>query len=169
MSVQEEIDQLQPVKVAHGIRSYVAHDNPKRINITYYFNEKSGHVLARVRFGRDAQGPPGHAHGGALAAVLDESMGMASWMNDLMTMTAELNVSYLRAVPLERDFYIDAWVGDSDARKITIHSRLLAPDGKEHTRGKGLFIRQDRERFLAMLKKSGQTVLPSSPLSKDRK
>ncbi len=169
MLVQEEIEQLEPVNIAHGIRSYVANDTPQRIGITYYFNEKTGCVFARVRFGPEAQGPPGHAHGGALAAVLDESMGMASWMNDLMTMTAELKVTYLRAVPLETDFYVQAWVGDSDARKITIHSQLLSAEGKEHTRGSGLFIRQDRERFLSMLKESGQTLSPSSRLLKERK
>ncbi len=168
MSVQEEIERLQPVSIAHGIRSYVANDAPDRIEITYYFKETTGRVFAQVRFGPEAQGPPGHAHGGALAAVLDETMGMASWMNRLMTMTAELNVSYLRAVPLETDFFVEAWVEDSDARKITIHSRLVSADGKEHTRGSGLFIRQDRERFLAMLKQSGQTVLPSNPLIKER-
>ncbi len=169
MPIREEIEQLQPVTIAHGIRSYVANDDPARIRITYYFNEKTKRVFARVRFGAEAQGPPGHAHGGALAAVLDEAMGMASWMNRLMTMTAELKVSYLRAVPLETDFYVEAWVDDSNARKITIRSRLVSAEGNEHTLGNGLFIRQDRERFLAMLKQSGQTVLPSNPLIKERK
>jgi len=164
MSIQEEIEKLEAVESKYALRSFVSDDTRDRIRIKYYFNQESGHVLASVRFGKEAQGPPGHAHGGAIASVLDETMGLASWMNKLMTMTAELKVTYVRAVPLETDFYVDAWVADINSRKIDIQSRLVSADGKEHSKGNGLFIKQEKERFRLMLEKSEKISQPNIPL-----
>jgi hypothetical protein len=42
-----------------------------------YFRDDAGHLVARVWFGPETEGPPDHAHGGSIAAVLDEVLGLA--------------------------------------------------------------------------------------------
>lgn len=52
-------------------------------------------------------GPPGHAHGGIIATILDEAMSKANKLkaNELKTkvaLTRRIEVEYLRPVPLEQ-------------------------------------------------------------------
>ena len=53
-------------------RSFVQGD-PERIDIAYYRRVDDGAVVARVRLGPGAEGPPGHAHGGSIMAILDDA------------------------------------------------------------------------------------------------
>ena len=49
-------------------------------SIHYFRTGPDRSLRAKVLFGPGTQGPPGHAHGGSMAAVLDEAMGGAAWM-----------------------------------------------------------------------------------------
>ncbi|MBW2476490.1 MAG: PaaI family thioesterase, partial [Deltaproteobacteria bacterium] len=44
-----------------------------------YFRDQDQALVARVWFGPVTEGPPGHAHGGSIAAVLDEVLGLAAF------------------------------------------------------------------------------------------
>jgi len=150
MEIKKRIAGLQPLKRENQLLSFVSSDSGQRIDITYYFDKGSGHVFARVLFGEKAQGPPGHAHGGAIASVLDEAMGAAAWLNGFMVMTAKLEVSYLQALPLNREVYAEAWVDSSDEKKVRLKSRLADETGTVFSNGKGLFIQISKERIESM-------------------
>ncbi|HGY11225.1 MAG TPA: hypothetical protein ENK36_02525, partial [Desulfobacterales bacterium] len=75
MDIQKRIKELKPLQMNHQFSSFVSTDTEDRIKIQYYFERHSGHFLSRVIFGQKSQGPPGHVHGGAIASVLDETMG----------------------------------------------------------------------------------------------
>ena len=49
------------------------------------------YVLADFTFDKRHQGPPGHADGGSLAAVLDEAMGAAVWLAGHSVVAAHLS------------------------------------------------------------------------------
>ena len=44
--------------------------------------------------GPPIEGPPGHAHGGSMAAVLDEAMGAAAWMEGHLVVAVRLATSF---------------------------------------------------------------------------
>src|SRR5579859_3317215 len=63
---------------SHGPCFICGPDNPKGMAL-HFLEVAGGRVEARFRYELPQQGPPGHAHGGAIAAVLDEVMGAAVW------------------------------------------------------------------------------------------
>lgn len=81
-----------------------------RMRVVYFRRADDDRLLARAWFGPGAEGPPSHAHGGAIAAVLDEAMGGACWMHGHAVLAARLTVTYLRPVPLGTDATVEAWI-----------------------------------------------------------
>lgn len=67
-----------------------------------------------VRFGAAYEGPPGHVHGGLLAAMFDELLGRSQLVPGF---TGSLTVHYRRPTPLNRDLQLAAWVDRVEGRK----------------------------------------------------
>ena len=62
-----------------------------------------GEVLSPIVIPRRFEGPPGAAHGGIVAAYLDEVLaGAAVHHTGRMYVTGELTVRYVKGAPLER-------------------------------------------------------------------
>ncbi|MFI5377044.1 MAG: PaaI family thioesterase [Candidatus Rokuibacteriota bacterium] len=62
-----------------------------------------GEVLAPIVIPRRFEGPPGAAHGGIVAAYLDEILaGAAVSQTGRLYVTGELSVRYVRGTPIER-------------------------------------------------------------------
>ena len=65
--------------------------------------EAEGEVLAPIVIPRRFEGPPGAAHGGIVAAYLDEILaGAAVSHTGRLYVTGELSVRYVRGTPIER-------------------------------------------------------------------
>lgn len=76
-------------------------------------NKRLG-LLGRVCFHKSAEGPPGHAHGGALAYVLDEAMGGTAWAFLYPVVAASLSFSYKAMSPLDEVFEIETHIHKID-------------------------------------------------------
>jgi len=150
MDIIKKIKKLKPLPMDNHISLFVSSDTNDRINIRYYFDKESGHLFARVVFGEKAQGPPGHAHGGAIASALDESMGAAAWMNGFTAMTAKLEVNYYKALKLGTEAFIEIWVDRNSEKKVWLKGRIQAGDETVYAESKGLFILQSKECFQSM-------------------
>ena len=62
-------------------RSFVSGEpDGDRLRVCYYRRDRDGALVGKIWFGPGAEGPPGHAHGGSMAAVLDEAMGAGAWL-----------------------------------------------------------------------------------------
>lgn len=103
-------------------------------------------VYGEVNFGPAYQGAPGCAHGGFVAAVFDEALGMATVFSGKPGMTGWIRVSYKRPTPLETDLRLVARMDDVEGRKINTSAELIAGDTivAEAT---GLFIAIPIEKF----------------------
>ena len=90
----------------------------------------------RVRFGSAYEGPPGHVHGGMVAAMFDELLGRSQGSAGF---TGRLTVTYRRPTPLHRELDLRAVFDRVDGRKrwITATCHL---DGVLLTEAEGLFI-----------------------------
>ena len=131
----------------HRIRSFVSGDpEGDRLRVSYFANSATQNVFARVWFGPAAEGPPGHAHGGAIAAVLDEIMGVAAWYGGNPVVAARIAVDFLRSVPLEHDVVAHASVVKVEGRRVHVDARIEGPgepggpDGLLYATAQGLFI-----------------------------
>lgn len=123
-------------------RSFLSgpHLDDEIIRLKWWVRESDGRVIGRVWWGPGAQGPPGHAHGGSIAAVLDEALGSACWVAGHAVVAAELNTSFRNMLPLGTVYTAEAWVDDRDGRKVRPCGRIIGDDGTIYAEACGLFI-----------------------------
>jgi hypothetical protein len=118
------------------------------VRLTVVDGAGGAHIEGEVSFGSAYEGPPGHVHGGLVAAMFDELLGFAQLGPGF---TATLTVRYLRPTPLNRRLTLRAAVEHIDGRKRTIRGTCEL-DGVVLSEAEGLFIapRSDED-FLARL------------------
>ncbi len=109
----------------------------------------SDRIEGRVTFGAPYEGPPGHVHGGFLAAAFDEVLGMAQSLTGNPGMTGTLMIRYRRPTPLLKELVFEGRVDRVEGRKIFTRGTVSAA-GKVTAEAEGLFIAVGAERFLAM-------------------
>ncbi len=113
--------------------------SPGSLGVVFYQRD-DGVVVGEVTFRKAQQGPPGHAHGGMIAAVLDEAMGAAVWRAGYRAAALRVEVDYLRPIPLNRTVYVEARVGDVTGRAVRALGRLSFPDGTAAATAYGIFV-----------------------------
>lgn len=142
--------ELHELDMSSNHESYVSRpgeDNPLRVQ--YYHRSPEKHVVAKVLFTQRAKGPPGHAHGGSMAAVFDETMGTAAWFNGHPVLAAGLEVSFRMPLPLGTTAWCEAWVDKVSGKKVHIAAVLYLENtpGTLFGTARGLFIRLPMESF----------------------
>lgn len=114
-----------------------------------FWNAATGEVLSVVYFGPGTSGWPGVVHGGALATVLDESLGRCAILRfpARTGVTARLELTY-RAPTLTAGYYVVRArpmprEGDDPAksdRKMWIEGTLESLEGRVCVEAKALFV-----------------------------
>lgn len=97
-------------------------------------------MVGRAWFGPETEGPPGHAHGGSMAAVLDETLGAAAWAAGHPVVVASLKVDFRAMLPLGTDATFETWIESIDGRKVHTRGRLTSPTGDVFAEGRALCI-----------------------------
>ncbi|PIO16445.1 hypothetical protein AB205_0189410, partial [Aquarana catesbeiana] len=69
-----------------------------------------------------------HAHGGCIAAIIDEAAGTLIEYSSGPAWTANLNINYRNPIPLGSTVIIDSRVEKVDGRKIYISCRVRSHD-----------------------------------------
>jgi acyl-coenzyme A thioesterase PaaI-like protein len=93
---------------------------PPLTDLVYVDGETSGCVT----FPTAAEGPPGRAHGGLVAAVLDHALGRAVAWKIAAAMTVSITVDYRAATPLHRPLDVTARVVSVDGRKVFAEAEI---------------------------------------------
>ena len=98
-------------------------------------------VIGQCTFPRAYEGPPGHVHGGWIAAAFDELLGMAQSLSGAPGMTARLIVNYRRPTPLHTPVRYVGWIDRVEGRKIFTIGQAFRTDTDELLdEAEGLFI-----------------------------
>jgi acyl-coenzyme A thioesterase PaaI-like protein len=111
-----------------------------RVRLAYFRKPNEPQLYAKAWFGTKTMGPPGHVHGGAMAAALDEAMGAVCWMNQHRVVAATITVKFLWMLKIESETILEATIERVDGRKVTIRSTLTDLTGRPVAEGQGLFI-----------------------------
>ncbi|MCP4291235.1 MAG: PaaI family thioesterase [bacterium] len=112
-----------------------------RLSVCYFKQENDNSLLAKALFGPGTQGPPEHAHGGSMAALLDEAMGGSAWMAGYPVVAAQLNITFRAMLPLGTRCLVKARVVEAKGRKIKTTAELLcAETGLLFCKGEALFV-----------------------------
>jgi hypothetical protein len=117
--------------------------NGNRVRVRYYRCDPAGTLAGKVWFGPDAEGRPGHAHSGSLAAVLEDAMGVAAWLSGFTVVPITATVHYHESLPLGLVCTIGSWVSVVDGDKIHTRALLAVPAGRTFAEAEGQFLLQD--------------------------
>ena len=119
----------EPFPTLKPERSFVNDLVPNdRLRVAYFRVDGTPDLSAKAWFGPGAEGPPGFAHGGSVAAVLDEALGGAAWLAGHPVVVARLSVDMREMVPLGTDATVRARVERVDGRKIYTRAELTDGD-----------------------------------------
>jgi acyl-coenzyme A thioesterase PaaI-like protein len=105
-------------------------------------------AVCHVTLGAAFEGAPGRAHGGVVAALIDETMGLVLSVIGTPGFTGRLSVTYRAPTPLLRPLEVRARLAERTGRKMTITAELRT-DGELLAQAEGLFIAVETGRFLS--------------------
>ncbi|MBN2500409.1 MAG: PaaI family thioesterase [Anaerolineales bacterium] len=123
----------------HGKCFVCGSQNPHSMGIRWYVNA-AGEIHTKVTLTEAQQGPPGHAHGGATAAILDEAMGAAVWSAGHRVLSVNLNIDYKAPVPLDKEVEITARISGKGERSVHTTAELCLANGKVAVNGRGIYV-----------------------------
>lgn len=102
------------------------------------------------------EGPPGHVHGGWIAALFDEVLGMTQALSTKPGMTAKLEINYRRPTPLHTAIHFRGTIDRIEGRKIFTTARSFDPATDEtYAEAHGLFISVEFDRFRSPTRPGG--------------
>ena len=94
-------------------------------------------------------GPPGHAHGGIIATILDEAMGKVNKLRNVIALTSRMEVDYLLPVPLATPLTVEGWELGVNGREHLNAAAICNAAGEVLASSKGTFIEIDPHRKFA--------------------
>ncbi len=97
-------------------------------------------VIAAVALTERQAGPPAYAHGGALAALIDEAMGAAAHLSGSRVVAVHLSFDYKQPVPLGVIVQITGKIESKDGRKVFTLGSVTLPNGTVAVTGRGIFV-----------------------------
>lgn len=101
---------------------------------------EDGGVEGRFFVKQDQQGPPGYAHGGVIAAALDEAMALLLHGRGVLAVTARLEVDLRAPAPVGSYVEVRADVEEEQERRILMAATARGEDGLIAT-ARGTFVR----------------------------
>jgi acyl-coenzyme A thioesterase PaaI-like protein len=104
-------------------------------------------IRATYAFSAKHAGAPGIAHGGTVAALVDDVCGGALFVIGEPAVTRKLEVEYLKPVLVGVEYELVARVDRRDGRKVFVSCDGTAPDGTLTFRGNALFLVVDLMHF----------------------
>lgn len=90
------------------------------------FRVEDGVLRASALLGVVYEGPPGRAHGGWVAALLDHAVGRAASMSGSAAMTVSLTVRYRKGTPLDVPLDIEGRFVRREGRKVHTTAEIRA-------------------------------------------
>jgi acyl-coenzyme A thioesterase PaaI-like protein len=99
-----------------------------------------GGVEGRFFVKQDHQGPPGYAHGGVIAAALDEAMALLVHAEGQMALTGRLEIDLLAPAPVGAFVDVRASRAGEEGRRMTLESSASV-EGEDVARARGTFVR----------------------------
>jgi acyl-coenzyme A thioesterase PaaI-like protein len=111
-------------------------------------------VRGRATITSAYEGPPGCVHGGVIAALFDELLGVANITSGVGAMTGTLTIKYRSPTPLYTPLDFAARTTEIDGRKVYTHGTIHAGE-RLCAEAEGIFIQVDQSRFVQHAREHG--------------
>lgn len=123
--------------------------NPVAPPFEFEIDNEAGEVRGRGRFGKTHEGAPGIVHGGLLAAVFDELLGLATIFSGKPGMTGTLTVRYLHPTPTHHELLMVARLDEKSGRRLHVSAECRADEVLTAV-AEGLFVSVESQKFDAL-------------------
>ena len=127
-------------------------DNAAGMHLKFTLDKQRRMFVGRFRLDQRYTGPPGHCHGGIIATILDEAMGKVNKLRQVIALTSQMTVDYLRPVPLNKPLRVESREVSVRGRRHVNTAEILNRNGEVLARGQALFIAIDPTRFARFAK-----------------
>jgi uncharacterized protein (TIGR00369 family) len=121
-------------------------DNPQGMHLKFFLDQERRRFVCSFRLTRRYTGPPHHCHGGIIATILDEAMSKLSKLRDVIAATSQMNVEYLRPVPLHKPLRVESHEISKRGRRLIRSAEISDEKGTVLARSRGVFIIIDPHR-----------------------
>lgn len=122
-------------------------DNPLGLKAPFYVLDNES-VASVFSFRKEHQSYPDRTHGGMIAALLDELMGRALWINEPETfgVTTTLSITYRRPVPYGVKVKARGYITFNSQRGFSAKGEIYDLDGKLLVEGEARYLKLSFER-----------------------
>jgi len=123
-------------------------ENSFGLKMVWYNNPQANQVEADVTIAKHFNGYPGIAHGGIVAAILDETSGRAVMLDgnfDNLFITLRLNMTYRKPTPTNTPLKAIGWLVHKGNKGMKVAAKLVLADGTITTECKAVVVRPTGE------------------------
>lgn len=124
-------------------------DNPDGMHLKFALDAARQAFVCRFRLPKRYSGPPGHCHGGIIATILDDAMGKVNKLRNVVALTREMTVEYLKPVPLQKALRVEGREVSVQGRQHVNAAEITNEKGEVLARSRGVFIAVDAEKMFA--------------------
>jgi uncharacterized protein (TIGR00369 family) len=124
-------------------------NNLEGMHLKFTYDEERNCFVCRFRLGKRYTGPPGHAHGGIIATILDEAMGKVNKLRQVIALTSQITVDYFKPVPLNQTLRVESREVQVSGRHHVNSAEILNQKNQVLARSQGLFIAIDPAKMFA--------------------
>jgi len=124
-------------------------DNPYGMRLKFILDEQRQTFVCHFRLSNRYTGPPGHCHGGIIASILDDAMGKVNKLHQVVALTREMTVEYLKPVPLNKPLRVEGREIKVRGRTHVNSAEILNDKNEVLARSRGAFIAIDPEKMFA--------------------
>ncbi len=129
---------MKPIS-EHGPCYICGTENPHSVGLTWYAKE-DGSIFSEFTLTIKQQGPLGHIHGGASAAVLDEVIGVAIWRAGYNVAVVNMELNFRQAIPVDSTVTVEARMTKKEGRKVFGTGEIYLPDGSVAVSCTGIYV-----------------------------
>ncbi|MDX1449327.1 MAG: PaaI family thioesterase [Acidimicrobiia bacterium] len=104
------------------------------------FHLDGDRIVSELEFAPWFQGGPGVVHGGATAAFFDDLMGSVLMAHLKPSVTAKLEINYVRPLPLGITIRGEAWLAEEEGRKLWVEAYGADRTGTMYVEARALFL-----------------------------
>jgi len=138
-------------------------DNADGMHLKFFLDEAARHAICKFKLSRRYTGPPGHAHGGIIATILDEAMGKVNRFRNVLALTSAMDIRYLKPVPLGKLLTVTGYEQSVEGRRHINVAEISNEQGEILARSTGTFIAIDPEKMFARLMQEAAAGTPPAP------
>jgi uncharacterized protein (TIGR00369 family) len=124
-------------------------NNPDGMRLKFTLDEARQTFICRFRLSNRYTGPPGHAHGGIIACILDDAMGKVNKLHHVIALTREMTIEYLKPVPLHKPLRVEGREVEVKGRTHVNAAQILNDKDEVLARSQGIFIAIDPAKMFA--------------------